>query len=88
MLRPACPKYAKPTRDPKDPDGDVLIYKVVSRPKPARPKGLAVNFIEIPQVLGFDKDEPVITVSEDAKRKIAQRRTTPRSTAKASDPES
>jgi hypothetical protein len=83
-MRASCPVY-KITKN--DPTHDILTYTITSRPQPLRPKGLTVEFIDIPQVLGFDKDEPVTTVSEDAKRKIEERRTTPRSTKKASEPD-
>jgi hypothetical protein len=81
--RPACPTYSV---FKESVSCDLLRYDVVSRPTPERPKGMHVTFIDVPQVLGFDTDAPVTKVSEDARKKISTRRTTPRSTKKASDP--
>lgn len=83
-MRPCCPSY---TVTKEDPSLDILIYTVVTRPQPHRQKGSRVNFIEIPEVIGFDKTEAATAVAEEVRRKIKERRTTPRSHKKASDPD-
>lgn len=75
-MAPCCPTYMSSVENGVY---DLAVYSVVSKP-PDRKRGkLKVRFMNMKDMIRFSQDEPVTSITEEARQKIKSRRTTPKS---------